>query len=349
METPDDFRQHLMQARAGGGSASPDGAADAGSGANSAADASTTPAPPKTRPATETLASRVGALSDEVDFPAFVAGLVHGTFDAMVDASIRQMEAFADLIASVAKTTEEFTRDNVTRGQVIDWLVDKYPRDLIRDVPLANGGGPARLRAREVPAEGEDPASPDWMADYGLAGEPLSEEVIENSLIPSASRHVGESRMQTLATMVLLGMNRIVIKDGSISAKVRFRAAANDTAAVQYANSSDPGRATWSERGSAVYAPPSTMISTVNANVQTDTDLKAELFGEVRINFVSETLPLDRFADSAKIALLQGNARVPAKSGVSASRPPALPPATPPDVPPVTDTPADAPSRAGAR
>src|ERR1700756_3919787 len=52
------------------------------------------PAAPAPRPgATETLAARTGALVNEVDFPGFVAQLVHGTFDAIVDASIRQMES----------------------------------------------------------------------------------------------------------------------------------------------------------------------------------------------------------------------------------------------------------------
>lgn len=48
--------------------------------------------------ATESIGRRAGALSDELDFPEFVASLVHGTFDAIVDSSIRQMESFADLV-----------------------------------------------------------------------------------------------------------------------------------------------------------------------------------------------------------------------------------------------------------
>src|SRR5687768_10562324 len=61
----------------------------------------------KAAPATETLARRTGALVNEVNFPGFVSQLVHGTFDAIVDASIRQMESYADLLAAVAKTTEQ--------------------------------------------------------------------------------------------------------------------------------------------------------------------------------------------------------------------------------------------------
>ena len=160
----------------------------------------------------------------------------------------------------------------------------------------------------------------------------------------------GESRLQTLATMVLLGMNRIVVRDGSISARVRFRAAAADKTNVDYAVSQDPGDTTWGQRGSATYSTHTTMISTVGVNAQTDQSLKAELFGEVKINFASETLPLDRFADEAVVALLQRHARPSGAPAVAAAPPPnPLAPAVPlpiapaPAAPPVA-TPAVPPA-----
>ncbi len=284
------------------------------------------PNAPQQRPAaTETLAARAGALSDEINFPAFVAGLVHGTFDAMVDASIRQMEAYAELVATVARSADDFTRDNVSRGQAIDWLSEKYPRDLERLVALDGSSEPA-LRARPVIAEdgeAEEDRQPEWLADFDLEGESLNDEVIEQQLIPAARKRIGESRMQTLATMVLLGMNRIVVRDGSIAAKVRFRAAAKDRAKVAYASGVDPANGSWGERGSLTYGAPSMMVSTVGVNVQAESDLKVELFGEVKINFASETLPLDRFADSAQVALLQSHANRTSAASNGATRAPA--------------------------
>ena len=307
--------------------------------------------PPKPRQAaTETLAARAGALSDEIDFPGFVSGLVHGTFDAMVDASIRQMETYADLVSTVARGLDDFTRDNVSRGQVIDWLSERYPRDLARDVPL-DGSGEPRLIMRSGGEDGEE-NSPAWLADYGLEGEPLTDELIEEELIPAARRHVGEQRLKSLATMVLLGLNRIVVKDGTISARVRFRAAARDTAKVAYASGQEPGAPAWGERGNPAYAPPATMVSTVGVNVQAESDLKVELFGEVKINFASETLPLDRFADSAQITLLESHASRSTATNrqrgevapAAAVPPPAVPPApaTAPPAPPAGPTTAPA-------
>jgi hypothetical protein len=286
--------------------------------------------------ATESIARRAGALRDEIDFPAFVAGLVHGTFDAVVDASIRQMESFADLVSAVARTVDEFTRDNVTTGQVIDWLIERYPNDLQVD-PESRRTGKPRLIARH--AEGDEDIEPPWLADFGLDGS-LTQDVIDETLIPAARRRIGESRHQMLATMVLMGMNRINVKDGSISAKVRFRAAARDTATVNYAVGSEPTRPSWTERGSTTYAPPQTMVSSVGVNVQADADLKAELFSEVRINFVSETLPLERFADPALLALLTNTARPPGlPNGSTAPAAPAPTAPAPTSEPPVVAAP----------
>src|SRR5262245_25912793 len=81
----------------------------------------------KKESATDALGRRAGALSDELDFPAFVASLVNGTFDAMVDSSIRQMESFAELVAAVAKPLDQFAAENVTMNQARDWLVEQYP------------------------------------------------------------------------------------------------------------------------------------------------------------------------------------------------------------------------------
>jgi hypothetical protein len=295
LETPEDFQNRLRS--------SPSRAqADSGEPAISSSNGGP-PAGPRVA-ATEALAARAGRLSDEINFPAFVASLVHGTFDAIVDASIRQMEAFAGLVSAVAKDVDQFTAENVTANQVRDYLADQYPADLTLDVTAK----PPRLTRRPKPESEEENVSPAWLADYGLGGQELSDEVIEQQLIPVARRKVGEQRLQMLATMVLLGMNRVNVKDGTVSAKVRFRAAAVDKAQVGYATSQDPGRQTWGERGNVTYDPVATMISTVSANVQSDTELKAELFGEVQINFVSETLPLERFADSARTLLVQRNA-----------------------------------------
>lgn len=282
--------------------------------------AGSTTTPAKRELATDAIGRRAGALSDELDFPAFVASLVHGTFDAIVDSSIRQMQSFADLVAAVAKPLEQFTEENVTANQARDYLVDQYPRD----VALTKDGGTPTLVPAPKPAaaDGSEAEPPGWLADYGVDGQALTTELLETEILAHAREKVARQRLQTLSTMVLLGMNRVVVKDGSINARVRFRAAAADHTKFDYATGGDPQTSgnQWGARGSTTYDAPSTKVSTVGVNVQADSDLKAELFGEVKINFASETVPLDRFVDDAKRGQLERHARGP-------QRPMAPPPA----------------------
>ncbi|MED5617771.1 hypothetical protein [Ideonella sp. BN130291] len=279
-------------------------------------------APAPKPPATEALAQRAGALVNEIDFPGFVAGLVHGTFDAIVDASIRQMESYSSLVAAVAKTVDQFTEENVSPNQARDWLAQRYPGE----VRVAPPGGDQPTPTLVPIAEG---LMPTWLGDYGIDGEELSSELLETRVLPQVRMHVGAERQQLLATMVMLGMNRVAVKDGSITAKVMFRATANDMAKVGYATGSDPKSvADWGERGSLTYSNASaTMVSTLGVNAQSDTSLRADLFGEVRLNFVSETLPLDKLADAAKVALVQRNSAVARVAAPTA--PPVAPPAAP--------------------
>lgn len=281
----------------------------------------------KPQPATETLARRTGALINEVNFPNFVAQLVHGTFDAIVDASIRQMESYADLVSAVAKTTEQFTNDNVSLDQARDWLAQRYPGDIALHLPRGTdevASGP-QLIAR---SEGTSPA---WLNEFGLDGHDLSSELLEEEVLPQARQRIGAERHQLLATMVTLGLNRVAVKDGTVSAKVMFRAAAKDTSTVQYAQSPDSngtaGSSNWGTRGNNAYAGVQTMVQTINVNAQSETTLRADLFGEVKLNFVSETLPLDKLADPVSLALVQRHAVL----GTKRPTPPAVshtPPAT---------------------
>jgi len=322
-------------------------------------DGSTTPK----EKATDALGRRAGALSDEIDFPAFVASLVHGTFDAIVDSSIKQMEAFADLVSAVSKPLDQFTQENVTQGQARAWLVEQYPRD----VTLVQNGGDYTLAPLTKPGSsnssddgGGDASEPSWLADFGEDGNEFSADTLENNILPKARERVAQQRLSTLSTMVLLGMQRVVIKDGSIGARLRFRAAATDNAAVQYATSNDPGTGgtTWGARGSEGAI---TKVSTVGVNAQSDSELKAELFGDVKINFASETLPLDRFIDDAQRTLLERHSRqaaprpgaapaapVPAPAPAAAALP--APPAPAPAVAPApAPAPVAAPAPAGAQ
>jgi hypothetical protein len=53
-------------------------------------------------------------IAKQVDFPGFVASLVQGVFQAIVDASVQQMEAYAELVKEISKTIDEFAESHVS-------------------------------------------------------------------------------------------------------------------------------------------------------------------------------------------------------------------------------------------
>src|SRR5690606_4677960 len=170
-------------------------------------------------------------LVDEVDFPAFVGGLIQNVFVSIVHTTIEQMRAYAELVANVAKSAEDYMNENIGVGQGRDYLVDRFP-DLL-DVDIDSDGN-SRLRQKDTDHEG---ALTEIQQTIGMTGDPiddLSEEDQELRLVNAARLMMAKSRQQLLASMVMLGINRIVVTDGSITAKVKFNMRSTDQAEREY-------------------------------------------------------------------------------------------------------------------
>jgi hypothetical protein len=281
------------------------------------------PAPAAPPPGTAEIGERGRRALDAVDFSGFVAGLVTGTFRSIVDATAQQVREYAGLVASISKTVDEFSRDNVTPNQVRDWLSNRYPRDLKVVLPEAGKQGES---PRLVPAPDRGADSPAWLATYGLDGQAFNEELTEGPLIDAGRRSLGEERLQSLATMVLLGINRIVVNDGQIRARLVFHASARETlsAEIQQGSQQQGGIAA---RTIGPQSAISTMVSTVSVNAQADASVKVDLTGEVSIQFRTESFPLERFADSGAMQLINQHARwqSPAAAPVAQVAAPASP------------------------
>ena len=68
-----------------------------------------------------------------VNFPAFVAALIDGVFQSIVDSSIEQMRAYGNLVSSVAKTVDGFASDAASGEAARQWLARTYPDCFERD------------------------------------------------------------------------------------------------------------------------------------------------------------------------------------------------------------------------
>ena len=271
-----------------------------------------------------------------IDFPSFVSSLIQGTFQAIVDASIQQMEAYAELLKNVAGTVDRFMNDNVSDGMAKDYLADQYGNVLARDTT----GGTAKLVPRQGTAE-----LPSFFKDLGLATPAdLTDDNINDVVVPATRRQMAERRQQTLATMVMMGINRVIVKDGEINAKLVFHIDASETNNIKFDQNKVTSGNMSGTAGRNPFGATSVMVNTMSVNAQNAINMRADLTGQVTVRFASETFPLERFADSAAIQLINNNAKVPTPAPAPAPGTPGAQPAAPGAQPAAAAPPPPAPA-----
>ncbi len=307
-------------------------------------------------------AAVAGALLEAVNFPEFVSGLIDGVFHSIVTSSIQQMEAYARLVADVSKSLNQFRDENTTPNQGRDHLVEQFPDtfQLTMDTGEFGGGfgggfGDDEQRPtgpRVTLREGIDERAAVQRINQSLPVDPpiskLDDELVEAVLVPAAQTQIASSRQQLLATMVMLGINRIVVTDGKIQAKVMYDFQARDNMqfrksaqkfdydqnlrnttsegtfegtsqdsyrGAQYSKDSGYQGAT---RDASYYSkgqykntaqPVLKLASASQTSVDASLQTKASLAGLVEVNFKSDYLPLDKLANPESIAAIQMNAQ----------------------------------------
>lgn len=284
--------------------------------------------------------AQTGQLLREVNFPAFVAELIQGVFQAVVDASVQQMKAYGELVQSVTMSLNDFRDQNVTENQARDHLVSKYPT--LMQVNIGKDG------PRVGPRPGADGAElPNFRAELGLDEDvdDLDPELIEEKLVPAARNDLAKQRQSLLATMLLMGINRIIVTDGKINAKLRFdfRARDKQTTYAQefdYENfgqmtveqheydrgeetgegykeskhrgwfgtgGSRSGESNRWQRGTDQITTAPVIYLTQQKDTQTEAEISAEgqLRSDVTLNFKSETFDLNKLASADEIFKLE--------------------------------------------
>jgi hypothetical protein len=297
-------------------------------------------------------AAREGAtvaaqLMQKVNFTDFVGGLIQGVFSSIVQSSIQQMDAYAKMVEQVAKSLQQFRDDNVTENQGRDHMVERFPEIFeIGQDEFADTPGP-RLKLRDGVDESaalKQVRTSMKFEDGKLDSMDLSDENVEKALVIAARTQLARQRQQLLASLVIMGINRIVVTDGKISAKIMYdfqardtrsmrrSAVASDYARDKYGNlqttwagegeydsggdsSYDRGKDTetrdsnWFAKGKYKYSqqPVLTAMSTATEASDSQLQTRAQLAGAVEVNFKSDYLPLEKMATPGMMAAIQGN------------------------------------------
>ena len=283
-----------------------------------------------------------GEMVRQVNFPAFVAELIQGVFQAVVDASIDQMKAYGELVQSVTMSLSDFRDTNVSENQARDHLVSKAPN--LFQVNIGDTGPTVGMRP-----DADEENLPDFQDMLGLE-EPLDfldDETIEQKLVPAARNDLAKSRQALLATTLLMGINRIIVTNGRINARMNFQFTSRDvgakattaydyenqgnitTSQSDYEHSSETGEdyrsssrysrdkgwrsnrsgesSRWSKSShQSVTAPVVTLTNVTQSSSQAELEAKGQLAGTVDLNFKSDTVDLNKVLSEADIFKLEG-------------------------------------------
>lgn len=248
-------------------------------------------------------------LVQAVNFPDFCASLIEGVFTAIVKTSIQQMEAYAAMVGNVAKTVDQYMADNVSEGQAQDQLIAAQPDLFTQDFSGRN--------SNVVP---RDDANPDQMGGFLQSlGLPFDldasdEDTMKQEIVPAMRKSIAMDRQKLLATMVLMGINRIVVTEGKIQASVKFDINTKDVlrrnndTLTSFEENYNQKHNIKKKDGWWIFAKEREAQRTkldITTNVDTEqsdeseskTNLKAKLTGNVDLRFKSDYFPLEKMMD----------------------------------------------------
>ena len=139
-----------------------------------------------------------------------------------------------ELLSGVGKTVEEYTDDSVSdirRARGWPSAIRSTSRSVATGRRLPRRTAPKRVRRTSPATSGSAAAS---------TGRTRAQ--IEGILVPAARRKLAQSRLTVLSTLVLMGINRIVVTGGKLRATMGFHINTRDTAHAESASQLDTRR-----------------------------------------------------------------------------------------------------------
>lgn len=264
-----------------------------------------------------------GEFMEQVDFPKFVRDLLKGVFDANLEVTVKQMDAYIKLMKAATQSIAQFVKqvdDAAAFGYLAENQGDDFSLDF-SDEKDAQGNAKAVLKDRD-----------------GNVLDP-SDNAIKAKIMDAKIAMAREQRA-LLRETILMGVTRLVVERGTVKAAVVFDMKASeridkaDKAAMKEAHArSGSTSASMGVLGSIFGGPRAggtmtdsrTQISVSSAKSTATTDLSAKVTGSVEIVFKADYFKLDNFAEM--YGQVKSDLAKPAPASAPGGAPPALPPA----------------------
>jgi hypothetical protein len=237
-----------------------------------------------------------GEFIDEIDFPKFVRDLLKGVFDANLEVTLKQMEAFQKLLKSATADVSTFINkidDTAAFGYLAESQPDMFSLGFPDDAET-DENGEKKLALTDKEGNKMD----------------LGDNEIKAKIMDAKIAMAKEQRAM-LREVILMGVTRLVVEKGVVKAACKFDIKAGekidkaDKAALQEASSTSTSLTASGGLLGSIFGGPTaghtrstqkSKISVSSAKSQATTDLTAQVSGSVEIQFKSDYFKLDNFA-----------------------------------------------------
>jgi hypothetical protein len=280
------------------------------------------------------VADTTRAILNAVSFPRFVTELINGVFKALNDSNQQQLASYIELIQNVSNTLDGFADANVGISGARAWLAERFPGSFLveGDEDLKPEPGmsaeekadlqkqrDASTRLKLAPG-GSMPSAAALKSAFGLGPEETAPSASDpENLVPLARAAIARNRQQMLSTMVMMGLQRIVIESGRLSAAMRFHIDTRSAAAADAGSSFDT-RTNADVSGGAKFGPwgmeakvQSTIgyVSTQRSQTTEEMNTDLDLSSNVELIFKTDYVQLDRLAGGPAQERIRVNALNP--------------------------------------
>jgi hypothetical protein len=250
-------------------------------------------------------------IKNAIDFPTYVSSLISGVFRAITESSIKQVESLIDLLDHVSQPAEDFAAAEIATDAAAVWAAARFPF-------LTAGDGALSVRG-DADLSDHKPEIKRALAATAAEVDAIDDSDLVDTLLPLVRRKLGRDRQGLLATLIQLGLQRVVVDDGRLHASMDMRVDTRSALQRNVQDRQDLGikaraSASMSGIGWGVKASFGTDFASVHSDNQLtkeEIDTRAGLRSTVDLAFRTEQVPLDRLADKEARVKLDKAARVP--------------------------------------
>jgi hypothetical protein len=216
-----------------------------------------------------------GNFLEEVDFPEFVKELVVGTYDSIVKSTIEQMQAYTEMYKALAEPLGSIAK-SISDADALTQVAADDP------MKFTMGG------------DGEVTDN-----DTGMVLDRTNSDV--QQMMYQAKLALAKERRLLLRETMLMGVQRLVVDKGVIKAGLVFSIKATEqsqakdkTTDIQETRGQYGGSAFGLFGGGKTSSGTKVTVST--RQLQTNTEMAAQVTGSVELQFRSDVFKLDNFA-----------------------------------------------------